>query len=240
MGNGNAAASSPALGDAPITRAAASFAHEINGPLESLLNLLFLLQGKPGLTRPGQHYLKLANEEVRRISEIAQEVLHQAGRAHATRQQTDVAALLDTVLDFYKLRLRSSRVTVMASHSGDDSVSAYDGHLRQALANLVRNAIDAMPTGGQLYARVADAHEWTGRKRRGVRVTIADTGSGICEAARANIFEPFFSTKRDGNGIGLSLVKDVVQEHEGLLRVRSRTQPGRSGTVFTMFLPRCA
>jgi len=235
--NGNNEARLPALVDAGITPELAALAHEINSPLEALLNLLFLLEREPKLTKKGQHYLDLAREEVRRIAEIAQQALHQEAHAPRRRQQTDVAALLGAVLDFYKLRLDSAGVTVTSSHYGDDNVAADRGHLRQALANLIRNAIDSMPEGGQLHARVYAGHEWNGRQRRGVRVTIADTGYGISHAALPNIFDAFFTTKHNGSGIGLSLVKDVVQEHAGLLRVRSRTEAGRSGTVFAMFLP---
>jgi len=237
MGDGNGETRLPALGEPAIALVTASFAHEIKSPLESLLNLLFLLQSEPALTENGRHFLKLAREEVRRIAEIAQEALESTGHAKVKKQQTDVAALLDAILDFYKLRLVASKVTVMSIHSGDDNVAAYGGHLRQALANLIRNAIDAMPEGGQLHARVHESHEWTGQQRRGVRVTIADTGGGIPSVALPNIFEAFFTTKLNGSGIGLSLVRDVVLEHAGLLRVKSCTEPGRSGTVFAMFLP---
>lgn len=236
MGNGNGEARLPALGSSSSRRVVASLAHEISSPLDSLLNLLFLLEGEPELTNSGKHYLELAHEEVRRISDIAQEALHPAIHA-LEKRQTDVAALLDAVLDFYKVRLESACVTVSSSHSGDDHVAADSGHLRQALANLVRNAIDAMPNGGQLHARVYASQEWRGRKRRGVRVIIADTGTGISNTTLPKIFKAFFTTKPSGNGIGLSLVRDVIQEHAGLLRVRSRTNIGRSGTVFAIFLP---
>jgi signal transduction histidine kinase len=106
------------------------------------------------------------------------------------------------------------------------------------LSNLLLNAAAATPAGGTLYARVSRAHEWSRKDRHGLRVTVADNGSGIAADNLSRIFEPFFSTKGSaGSGMGLSLVRDVVRRHDGLLRVRSSTQPGRSGTVFTVFLP---
>jgi two-component system, chemotaxis family, CheB/CheR fusion protein len=154
----------------------------------------------------------------------------------ALPQLTNVAALLDAVLDFYRPQLESSGIKVRTLHSGDANIPAYFD-LRQVFSNLLLNAAEAMPKGGELRTKVAAGHEWSGQQRRGVRVTIADTGSGITAEGLGHVFERFFTTKAKGNGIGLSLVKDVVQKHKGLLRVRSRTLPGHSGTVFAMFLP---
>jgi signal transduction histidine kinase len=94
-----------------------------------------------------------------------------------------------------------------------------------------------MPEGGRIQARVSAGHEWSGQQRRGVRVIIADNGSGIPSRTVQQIFQRFFTTKPCGNGLGLSLVKDVIQKHKGLLHVRSSTQPSRHGTVFNLFLP---
>jgi two-component system, chemotaxis family, CheB/CheR fusion protein len=105
-------------------------------------------------------------------------------------------------------------------------------------SNLLLNAADAMPDGGKMQARISLAHEWSGRMRRGLRLTLADNGSGIAAKDLPRILDPFFSTKgAAGNGIGLSLVNNTVQKHHGVLHVRSSTRPGRSGTVFEVFLP---
>ncbi len=89
-----------------------------------------------------------------------------------------------------------------------------------------------------MYARVALAHEWSGQERRGLRVTFADHGEGIAAENLPRIFELFFTTKgAAGTGLGLSLVQDMVKKHDGVLRVRSSTKPGRTGTVFAVFLP---
>jgi len=105
-------------------------------------------------------------------------------------------------------------------------------------SNLLLNAADAMPNGGKIHTRISKAQEWTGQQRRGLRVTFGDDGCGIATDALQKILEPFFTTKGvSGNGIGLSLVKDTVQKHDGALRVRSSTKPGRSGSVFSIFLP---
>jgi two-component system, chemotaxis family, CheB/CheR fusion protein len=100
------------------------------------------------------------------------------------------------------------------------------------------NAMDAMKEGGRLRLRVVRAREWSNSRRRGVRVTIADTGSGIQAADLPHIFEPFYTTKKEtGTGLGLWLAYGIVQKHSGWIKVASRTEPGTSGTVFAVFLP---
>jgi len=95
-----------------------------------------------------------------------------------------------------------------------------------------------MHEGGRLRLRVLRTHERSGDRRPGVRVTIADTGSGIPSANMPHIFEPFYTTKKDGGtGLGLWLAYGIVQKHGGWMRVMSRTAPGSSGTVFMVFLP---
>jgi len=214
----------------------ASVAHEIKNPLTSLLNLLYLLEGEATLTKTGRQYLSLAREEVRRVSKIAQQTLH-SGHERALPQVTNVAALLEGVLDFYKPQFESLGIKATAVCLGDSKIPAYPERLRQVFSNLLLNAAEAMPKSGEVRAKVAAGREWTGQQRRGVRVTIADTGPGIPAKAVGVIFEKFYTTKPEGSGIGLSLVKEVVQEHNGLLRVRSRTQRGRTGAVFAMFFP---
>lgn len=214
----------------------ASVAHEINNPLDSLLNLLYLIEAEANPTEKGRHYLSLAKEEVRRVSQIAHQTLDK-NRVTVMPERTNVGELFAAVLDFYKQRLDSSGITVQTRYLCDDSIRVYVGQLRQAFSNLLLNAVEAMPEGGRIQARVSAGHEWSGQQRRGVRVTIADNGSGIPSTMLQQIFQRFFTTKPCGNGLGLSLVRDVIQKHKGLLRVRSSTQPSRHGTVFNVFLP---
>jgi signal transduction histidine kinase len=222
---------------ADSAKTSASFAHEIHNPLDSLLNLLYLIRAEATLTATGHHYLLLAQEEVRRISQIVGEVLDQQ-RYRTRPEATDIVQLLRGVVDFYQARFAARQIAVKTRYGSEGHAEAYAGQLRQMLSNLLLNAADATPAGGTLYARVCRAHEWSGKNRHGVRVTVADTGSGIAVENLSLIFEPFFTTKGSaGSGMGLSLVRDVVRRHDGLLRVRSSTQPGRSGTVFTVFLP---
>jgi signal transduction histidine kinase len=215
-----------------------SLAHEINNPLEALHQLHYLIEKESTLGERGHQYLALAREEVKRISEI----LHAAMelRESGDPEDTDVPELLHSVLNFYKSRFDSQDISVNTRYRRGAHLSAYPHQLRQMCANLLLNAADAMPSGGKIYARIASAHEWKDEHRSGLRLTFADTGSGIAAKNLARIWDPFFTTKgAAGNGIGLSLVKNTVQKHHGVLRVRSSTKAGHSGTVFSIFLP-CA
>jgi len=213
-----------------------SVAHEINNPLETLFNLLHIVEAEPNLSDNARHCLRLAQEEVRRVAQIAQDTLGHR-RSNRMSEGANVGKLLDCVLDFYEQRLDSSGITLDRRYSGNINVPVHAGELREVFSNLLLNAQAAMPKGGNLKARVSATHEWSGQGRQGVRVTVADNGSGIPSTVLQRIFQPFFTTKSDGNGMGLSLVKDIVHKHHGWMRVRSSTRVGHSGTVFAIFLP---
>lgn len=216
---------------------AASLAHEINNPLEALLNLLYLIDRDPTLSGRGRHYLALAREEGRRISQISHTAMNEL-RDMAPPEDTNVPELLRSVLAFYESRFQSRGISVHTRYCPDRNLPVYPRQLRQMFSNLLLNAADAMPDGGRMHARISVAHEWIGLQRRGIRLTVADNGCGIAVKDLPRILDPFFTTKGStGTGIGLSLVRNTVQKHGGVLRVRSSTKPGRSGTVFTIFLP---
>jgi two-component system, NtrC family, sensor kinase len=216
---------------------AASLAHEINNPLDSVLNLLYLVKGETALTEKGRHYLTLAEEELQRVSQIANAALDRARKFGALRE-TNVPDLMDSVIDVYRPRFEARGISVSTRYGAYRDFPVYSGSLRQVFSNLLLNAADAMPQGGRLYSRVCVARERSGQQRRGLRLTIADNGCGIAADHLQEIFEPFFTTKGcGGSGLGLSLVRDVVQRHGGWLRVRSSTRPGHSGSVFAIFLP---
>jgi len=213
-----------------------SIAHEIKNPLEALFNLLYIVEAEPTLSDRARHCLSLAQEELRRIAQIAQETLG-SHRGDSLPVGANVGKLLDGVLEFYEEKLDTSGISVFRRFRSAGNIPVYAGQLREVFSNLLLNAQAAMPKGGNLQARVSDTHEWSGHERCGVRVTVADNGSGIPSNILPRIFQPFFTTKSDGNGMGLPLVRDIVRKHHGWLRVRSSTKPSHSGTVFAIFLP---
>ena len=221
---------------AAVGRLAASIAHEINNPLEAVTNLLFLARA---LSEPGplQEYLDTAERELRRVSIISNQTLRFHKQSTRPRKVT-CADLLESVFSIHQGRLINSHVHVERGQCTNLEIECFDGEIRQVLNNLVGNAIDAMhPAGGRLIVRARRSTNWkTGQK--GIHLAIADTGSGMPPKVLRNVFEAFYTTKGiGGTGLGLWVSKEIVDRHQGALRVRSSTAQGRSGTVFSLFLP---
>jgi PAS domain S-box-containing protein len=221
---------------AAVGRLAASIAHEINNPLEAVTNLLFLARATDAAdTR--DDFLSSAEAELRRVGVIANQTLRFHKQSTRPRLLT-CDELLESVLTIYQGRVAGDHVRLERRKRAQNPVLCFDGEIRQVLSNLLGNALDAMGSrGGRVLVRSRDGCDWkTGRA--GLVMTVADTGSGIAPEAMARIFEAFFTTKEiGGTGLGLWVSQEIVSRHEGRMRVRSRTQPGRSGTVFTLFLP---
>jgi PAS domain S-box-containing protein len=219
---------------AAVGRLASSIAHEINNPLESVMNLIYLARhtGRADAVR----YLDLADQEIRRVSVIANQTLRFHKQASKPQAATS-ADLFSTVMTIYEGRLRNASVGVEKQFRTDQPVTCFQGDIRQVLNNLVSNALEAMPLGGRLLIRSRKGCDWkTGRQ--GLVLTIADSGIGISPEVKKNIFDAFFTTKGTaGNGLGLWVCQEIVDRHQGRLRVRSTQRPGRNGTTFTLFLP---
>jgi signal transduction histidine kinase len=220
---------------AAVGRLAASIAHEINNPLESVTNLLFLARAGSASSEV-MDYLEQAEVELRRISAITHQTLS-FNRQAAGRRSVTARELFGTVVNLYQSRLRNAGIEVTNCESSSSPVLCYEGEIRQVLNNLVVNAIDAMPGGGRLVLRCRDAkHPRTGQA--GVVLTVADTGEGMSAAVAERVFEPFFTTKGlGGTGLGMWLSRQIVERHRGALSVRSSEDPRHQGTVVSVFLP---
>ncbi len=219
-----------------VGRLASSIAHEINNPLEAVTNLLYLAQ-RTAVGQEAKQYLADAEVELRRVSAIANQTLR-FYRQSTKQKPITFADLVDETLPLYQGRLINSRVTVERRDRTSRLVTCFDGEIRQVLSNLIANAIDAMnQAGGRLLIRSREGSHWkTGR--RGVILTVADTGPGMSPYTRSRIFEPFFTTKgNSGTGLGLWISREIVDRHQGVLKVRSRQSAPSSGTVFTLFVP---
>jgi PAS domain S-box-containing protein len=214
-------------------RLAASIAHEINNPLEAVVNLLYLARHD---SRNADEYLTQAEQEVGRVAQLAQQTLGFVRDAKSPGMM-DPAVIMDEILQLYARKLESRKIRVTRRYRGHGQVSGYSGELRQLLANLVVNAVDAMADGGTLHVRATNGRAWSDG-REGVRITVADNGGGIARDNLRQIFEPFFTTNKDtGTGLGLWVSRGIVQKHGGSIRVRSRANGHTTGTVFSIFLP---
>ena len=160
-------------------------------------------------------------------------------RQSSNPQEILAKQLIGSIVTMFQSRIVNSHIRVEEREHARQAVRCFEGEIRQVLSNLVSNAIDAIqqPDGGRLLLRSRVGRDWpTGRS--GLVITIADTGCGMPASARKQIFEPFYSTKgASGTGLGLWISSEIIQRHHGALRFRSSQKAGRSGTVFTMFLP---
>jgi PAS domain S-box-containing protein len=212
-------------------RLAATVAHEINNPLEAVGNLLFLALNEHALPPVAARYLQMANEELRRVGQIVSQTLG-FYRESNVRQPIELSMLVNDVLSLYQRKLDARQIRVVRQMESGVVVEGIAGELRQVLANLLANALDAMGTNGVLGVAV----ESTAREGR---VTISDTGQGIAPALLNRIFEPFFTTKKDaGTGLGLWVSKGIVEKHQGWMEVESSQGHDDHGTAFVFTLPR--
>lgn len=221
---------------AAVGRLASSIAHEINNPLESVTNLLYLAQ-QTATNPDAKEYLSIAEVELRRVSAIANQTLRFYRQASNPRPVTS-QDLVDSTLALYQGKLTNSLVRLEVRERARRPVTCFEGEIRQVLSNLIGNAIDAMSaSGGRLLLRSREATRWkTGQK--GLVLTVADTGAGISSDILLRIFEPFFTTKgNSGTGLGLWISREIVDRHSGALAVRSSQSNKHPGTVFALFLP---
>jgi len=224
---------------AAVGRLAASIAHEINNPLESVTNLLFLARSSEDHGEL-QEYLATAERELRRVSVISSQTLR-FYRQHTKPQSVTAHDLIESVLSIFQGRLINSGIDVQLRLRAQQLIACYDGEIRQVLNNLIGNAIDAMATsGGRLLVRTRDAEDLK-IGQPGIQITVADTGTGMTPKVLQRLFEAFFTTKGiGGNGLGLWISKEIIDRHQGRLQVRSSQQAAVPGTVITLFLPSSA
>jgi PAS domain S-box-containing protein len=219
---------------AAVGQLASSIAHEINNPLESITNLLYLIRQSETM-EDVQHYTTLAQGELARVTEITLQTLR-FNRQQSKPAEVDMAELLRTVMALYTGRIMVRGIDADIRLRPAPRVLALEGEIRQVMNNLVRNALDAMSAGGRLLVRLHPQPDWQSREM-GVRLTVADTGEGIRPEVRAHLFEPFQTTKEmTGTGLGLWVSKGIVEKHGGRIRTRTR-RDNRHGTVFSVWLP---
>ncbi|MGA2276727.1 MAG: PAS domain-containing protein [Terracidiphilus sp.] len=217
-------------------RLAASVAHEINNPLEAMGNLLYLISiaETADAARP---YARQALDELMRVSLITQQTLkfHRQPGAPADTMLSDV---ISAVLALFQSKMRSAEIETDVRTGQEIGVACMPSEMHQIFANLVSNAIDAMPQGGRLVVRLRPSLDWRDGKAKGMRVSFFDTGAGMNRATMRRCFEPFFTTKTEtGTGLGLWVVAQLVERRRGNVRVWSSQRASASGTAFSVFLP---
>jgi PAS domain S-box-containing protein len=217
-------------------RLAASVAHEINNPMEAVSNLLYLITLAESAEVARTH-ARHALDELMRISQITQQTLkfhRQDGRPKCTR----LSEIVETVLTLFRGKLRSAQIDAHVCAERETLVACMPTEIQQIFANLVSNAIDAMPGSGRLVVRLRPSRDWRDGATAGMRITFSDSGVGMDRATMRRIFEPFFTTKTEtGTGLGMWVVAQLVERHHGQIRVWSTQRAGGSGTAVSLFLP---
>jgi PAS domain S-box-containing protein len=215
-------------------RMAATIAHEINNPLESLVNLIFLARQDSGPEGKVYGYLLTAESELERVSHIARQTL---GFYRDTGSPTEVYLhqLMENVLSVYSSKLLAAGISTDKQFHDQRKVLVSKGEILQIFSNIITNAADAMRQGGVLSISTRQIVSSTGD---GIQTIIRDNGNGIRKEHLEQVFEPFFTTKGDlGTGIGLWVTKRLVEARGGEISVASNTEDGDRGTTFTIFIP---
>lgn len=215
---------------AAMGRLAATLAHEINNPLQSVVGCLDLAGEGLAEGRDIGRYLQVAREEVQRLRRIVGQMRELYRTETGARQPADLNRLVEEVLALCDRPCREGRIALDWQPAADlPPVAVAADRIKQVFLNLLLNAIEAMPTGGHLHVRTVR----TGRPE-GIRIEFHDSGSGIAPEALPRLFEPFYSTKPKGSGLGLFISYGIVKEHGGTITVDSR--PG-AGSTFAVWLP---
>ena len=204
--------------------------HEIKNPLEALGHLTFLTLEEADCPETVRKYMRLAEEQMNLLRDVASQTLGFA-RSSQMPRQVEGAALARAALRIHQRALDAKGIHLVTQFVPDVVAKVYPSEILQVLSNLIVNALDALPHAGKLHLRVSRTH---GK----LHFLVADSGHGIPAEHVSRLFQPFFTTKEiNGNGLGLALSKRIVDRHGGKIRIRSSVRPGRSGTIFRISLP---
>jgi len=213
---------------ASLGRLSAGIAHEVRNPLTGISLLLDDLHDRMISSPNDQQLIRRSLEEMERLEELIGELLNFASLPKNKLEKGNVAAVLDDTLFLVQKQLENNRVAIdLAVDAGLPTIPLDANRLKQAILNLLSNAIDAMPQGGTLSISVRE-------EQGGIAITIADTGEGISSDRLPLIFEPFYTSKGKGTGLGLSITHNIISDHGGRVQV---TSSEGEGTSFTIWLP---
>jgi len=220
---------------AAAARISATVAHEINNPLEAVVNLIYIAKRSAGDPPVVIESLKLAEQELDRVAHLTRQTLG-FYRESNFPERVEISELVETVLRLYSNRLKNKDITVVRDFGDCPALCGVSGELKQVVSNLVSNAADAVADHGTIVIRLRFFQDDRGAA---VQLAVEDDGPGIARENVERIFEPFFTTKEDvGTGLGLWISKEIVNRHGGSIAVRPHGENGESrGAAFTVTLP---
>jgi len=209
-------------------RLSASIAHEVNNPLQAVQNCLHLAGREDLPEEKRKEYFDLARTELERLMLTVRRMLDFYRPGVSSLETVDLAEMLQYIITLMSKQLAESKVKVVVDFPArNPTINAVGSQMQQVFINLILNAADAMPSGGELHISARSLAE-------GVEVLFQDSGQGIPEEKQANIFEPFFSTKDGGTGLGLTVSYNIITAHGGILELLPERSPG---ACFRIFLP---
>lgn len=215
---------------AAIGRLAASLAHEVNNPLQAIHNSLHLSMHEGLAQERRDQYLGMAQSEVERLIEIVQRMLDFYRPSRGGVESADLNQVVDNVLALARKRFQHGDIQVHTHFAADlPEIPIVSDQISQVLLNLVINAVEALPDGGDLWLET----ELSDREDE-VLLSVRDNGLGMPSEQMSNLFEPFYTTKSEGTGLGLAISYGIVERHGGTIEVSS--QSGQ-GTTFVVRLP---
>jgi signal transduction histidine kinase/putative methionine-R-sulfoxide reductase with GAF domain len=214
---------------AALGQLAAGIAHEIRNPLTSINILIHSLRERLPSENSQQEDLKVIEEEIHRMNEIVDQFLRFAKPASPLLEKTDVLSIFEETLQLLRPQIEKQRIVVEKEFQALPMIQMDPEQMKQAMLNLLLNAIQAMPEGGQLTMKGQNSKDgqW-------IHLSIEDSGMGISPEDIDKLFDPFFSTKERGIGLGLSITHRIIDQHHGKIEVENAPE---KGTIFTVWLP---
>jgi signal transduction histidine kinase len=172
--------------------------------------------------------LEIIVSEVERLEKLTSQILDYSKKTKLSFSKHDLNRIIQETVEVLQERLKSNNIQLTTKFSKDIREIEIDAQrIKQVLFNLIGNAIEAMPQGGGLAIT-------TQKKKNSMKLEIKDTGKGIPEGEKKNLFIPFYTTKPKGSGLGLAVSKKIIADHKGTIEVQSQVN---MGTKFTIILP---
>ncbi len=220
-----------------IGRLTGTVAHEIRNPLEAVKNLLYMAEQDHSLSRVARDYIHMADEELDRVTQIAQELL---GFYRESRSPLSISPgeIVESVSRLFAKKMETCRIQFEHRVEPHPRVLGYPGELRQVFSNLIGNSIEAIGSNGRITVHTYRSVNPNDPRQQGTRVVVLDNGPGISYEVQRRLFTPFFTTKGEqGTGLGLWLSRGLIEKQGGTIFVRSSRRNANHGTAFSIFLP---
>ncbi|MBS1814943.1 MAG: PAS domain-containing protein [Acidobacteria bacterium] len=217
-------------------RLSASIAHEVNNPLEAAINLLYLLRdGVDGEEYTG--YLDEAMQQLERVAQITNQTL-KFSRTPTRSSHCKLSDLVEGTLRLIRPKLHLAKIDLNVEARGESLFYCSPSEIQQVLTNIINNAAEAITSPGRIRIRISDSLDWRTRSIRGVRVSVADTGSGMSAYTLRKMQEPFFTTKQGtGTGLGMWVVRELLDKHQATMSISTSSHSEHHGTVMSLFFP---